>query len=97
MRENTDQNNSEYGHFLCSDFFTKKMADVTDGKKILISTNFKICFPYEWSLSAFLNENRCLYKNFPIIPLYHWYLSIPLKPSESQWFSGNIEKSRGMK
>ena len=92
MRENTDQNNSEYGHFLCSDFFTKKMADVIDGKKILISTNFKTCFPCEWSLSAFLNGNRCLYKNFPIIPLYHWYLSIPLKPSESQWFSGSIKK-----
>ena len=77
--------------------FHEKMADVTDGKKIIISTNFKIYFPCEWSLSAFLNENRCLYKNFPIIPLYHWSLSIPLKPSESQWFSGSIEKSRDMK
>ena len=29
MRENTDQNNSEYGHFLCSAVFLTKLAKTT--------------------------------------------------------------------
>ena len=52
MRENTDQKNSEYGHFLRNGFFpnqdriynSARISEKMNEKKILILEQFTLCF-----------------------------------------------------